>query len=856
MNVSYLHYDLDDGYIHNWLIAGPQVIEISDLDRFAGEDVESQIMQHYTMENSGITEMPVERGPLSEGTFTIGDYEGAWSYARALADHTVDLTEAYPRPRYLRAWAYAQVEVPDAQQITLTLSTHGPADVWMNDAHVHRHAGFHGQQLHDVSVEVSLVEGRNEILVRLEAVAMGDCALGLALRIEELPTESHEGAVVIPTTIKYVERRNAFERVFKDAYLDQAVYGKKDKLEVYWGDPAERWAVPVAIRLRKPNGRIFAEKHVGEKPEPGEPSPMGSMVQFPDGPFNAVLMPYPQEYYGSEVRISHALPTFWALDNNPYDDALHGNLQGRRVEVLKRAARYEGNVYAEMAQMAIGWWSRIETATLIRAIEDVNVRRRGCIVDLMGLLGILVRYGEEPEFPESLYAPLEEAILNFRYWHEEPGDDAMDFTSEARSILFHACEILAGPRYPDRTFSNSGKTGSWHCEQGQARAVAWMRERAARGFASWNADVAFANMLTALIHLQSLAEEQEVWEMAAVMIDKLLFTLAVNAYKGVFGSVRRYTEAPYVQNGMLEATSGVSRLMWGMGSSSQHLRAPVSLACAENYTFPRLIQAVATGQLEAMWHRERHASGSAEDEVNKVTYKTPDFMLSSAQDYRPGAPGDREHLWQATMGPAAIVFVNHPACTSEREARRPNNWRGNGVLPRIAQWQDALIAVHKLPADDRMGYTHAYFPIHAFDEVEIREGWAFAKKGDGYLALTTARGFELIQIGRHARYELRAHGTHNVWLCQMGRAALDGTFAEFQEKVLALDVTFEDLSVKWETLRGETLAFGWEGPLQRDGEEEPITGFDHYQGPYGFAEMPAEEMIIMFGEQAMRLHLT
>jgi hypothetical protein len=855
MAVSYLHYDLHDGYIHNWLIAGPQVIEVSNLDDFEGEDVERQIVRRYTMEASGITEMPVERGPLSEGTFTIGEYEGAWSYARALVDHTVDLSDTYPTCSYLRAWAYAQVEVSSAQQVAMVLSTHGPADIWVNDEHVHRHGCFHGQRPGEVGVEVSLAEGRNEILVRLESVAMGACPLGLALRLEGLPSEAHEAAVVIPTTIEYVERRKAFERVFAAAYLDQAVYGKMDKLQVYWGDEAARWAVAVAARLRKPSGRIYAEKQVAEKPELGTPSSLGTMIQFPDGSYNVVLMPFPQEYYGSEVRITHKLP-LWGLDNNPYDDELHGTLQSRRVEALKRAARYEDNVYAEMAQMAIGWWSRVEIRTLTRAIDDVNARRRGSVVDLIGLLGILARYGDDPEFPESLHTPLEEAILNFRYWHDEPGDDAMDFTGEARSILFHACEILAGQRYPDRTFGSSGQTGAWHRERGVARALAWMRERAARGFASWNSDVAFADMLTALIHLESLADEEQLWEMAAVMIDKLLFTLAVNSYQGVFGSVRRYTEAPYVQSGMLEATSGVGRLMWGMGSCNHHLRAAVSLACAESYAFPRLIQAIAADQPEAMWHRERHALGSEADEVNQVTYKTPDFMLSSAQDYRPGALGDREHLWQATLGPAAVVFVNHPACASERDARRPNNWRGNGVLPRIAQWQDALIAVHNLPADDRMGYTHAYFPIHAFDAYEIRGGWAFAKKDDGYLALTASQGITLIETGRHARYELRSHGAQNVWLCQMGRSALDGTFAEFQEKVLALDVTFEPLSARWETLRGGTLAFGWEGPFQRDGEAEPITGFNHYEGPYGVAEMPAEEMVIVFGGQAMRLHFT
>ena len=43
-------------------------------------------------------------------------------------------------------------------------------------------------------------------------------------------------------------------------------------------------------------------------------------------------------------------------------------------------------------------------------------------------------------------------------------------------------------------------------------------------------------------------------------------------------------------------------------------------------------------------------------------------MLSSAQDYHPGAKGSREHIWQATLGPAAVVFVTHPANSSERDA--------------------------------------------------------------------------------------------------------------------------------------------------------------------------------------------
>ena len=71
---------------------------------------------------------------------------------------------------------------------------------------------------------------------------------------------------------------------------------------------------------------------------------------------------------------------------------------------------------------------------------------------------------------------------------------------------------------------------------------------------------------------------------------------------------------------------------------------------------------------------------------------------------------------------------------SEDGSHRPNFWHGNYVLPRVAQWKDVLVAIHKLPEDDWMGFTHAYFPVYAFDEYALRERrerpqWAFAQKG-------------------------------------------------------------------------------------------------------------------------------
>ena len=116
MTVSYVEYDLQDGFINNWLTAGPQATPVQNLP-LKGEGYKSQIFQNFDMAKSGITKMPVERGPLNEGLFKIGTYEGSWIYTRCGDDHRVDLSTTLPVCHHLRSWAYTQLVAPAARQV-------------------------------------------------------------------------------------------------------------------------------------------------------------------------------------------------------------------------------------------------------------------------------------------------------------------------------------------------------------------------------------------------------------------------------------------------------------------------------------------------------------------------------------------------------------------------------------------------------------------------------------------------------------------------------------------------------------------------------------------------------------------
>ncbi|MBN1934727.1 MAG: hypothetical protein JW934_08670 [Anaerolineae bacterium] len=850
MSTYYLEYRLEQGFVHNWVVAGPQAIPVDALERFEAQERKMQIAEHFYDVESGIEALPVDRDVLA-----VGQDELKWAYRRCLVDHLVDLSTFCHTWTFLRAWAYTQLVAPEALQARMTLTTNGPADVWINGQHVHRQAHFHHQQPYSVAFEATLQEGINEVLVRFEEVAARECPYAMALQLE-LAGDEEQIVVRVPTHVDDLKRFQSLEALFEHAYVEENVLYKGNRIPIRWSDEVENEQI-FFYHIQDERGRTYIEGH--SQTAPSKQVDAGHQARLWERQYFVTLRPNPREYFDFGTRIQRQFP-FHVLDTL-FSEAPYGTLESRKAEALENAARRQDNLFAEIAKMQLSQWDKLDINTLERTIDKINRRGDCSDFDLVGLLGALYRYGDDPAFPEALKTSIRDCALGFKYWHDEPGVDAMCYTTENHSILFHTCEVLAGQLYPEEMFGNASQPGHWHRQKGEALALDWLRSRGQSGFREWDSNCYFEEDLLALSHLADLAETETVRELATILMDKLFFIMAINSYKGVFGSTHGRTYAPFIKGGQLEATSGISRLMWGMGVWNHNIRGVVALACS-GYELPFIIADIAARLPEEFWSRERiaapdddwRASGSLGPEVNKVTYKTPDYMLCSAQDYHPGEKGYQQHIWQATLGPNAAVWVNHPPCAGEQGAHRPNFWHGNAVLPRVAQWKDVLIAIHRLPEDDWLGFTHAYFPTRAFDSYTVRDGWAFAQKGAGYLALTASQGIELVKTGPSGYYELRSKGSPNVWLCQMGRSELDGSLGEFQNKVLKASLAFDSASVAYTSLRGDVLSFGWQGPLTLNGEAQALAGFKHIENPYCTVDLPATGMEIRFDEYLLRLN--
>jgi hypothetical protein len=446
MRPRYVHYDLEHGFIHNWLVAGPQTIAIEP-GKFQGEDIRQQIAQHYYESASGITKTPVERGPLTKGLFQVGAYSGSWNYYACREDHLIEHSGVYPTPHYLRSWAYTQLDSKTTREVWFVLFAHGPADVWLNEQHVQRQENFYGAQPGKSAFKVSLKQGVNKILVRFEAVAMSECPHAMALQVckiqdgqisnlaEPYPVKS-EVRVSIPTLIQAISRRNKFERAAAMTYIAQDVFEVDDQIRLRWPDDLEQPSAAV-IRLMTPAGQIYAEATVDGIA--GDQVFLQHPHQIPPGPYRILVMPLPQEYYEQNLRITREV-NLWSLGRSRYSVTPYGVYEERRKEALVSATQCQG-LFAEIAKMALGQWTVVEPGPLIQSTQNVAPG------ELLGILGMLYRFGDHDQFPQGLRQPLEDYILGYPYGDAEaPGTGSGD--NEADRILAYAAEILAGQRYP------------------------------------------------------------------------------------------------------------------------------------------------------------------------------------------------------------------------------------------------------------------------------------------------------------------------------------------------------------------------------------------------------------------------
>ncbi|MDC7231631.1 MAG: hypothetical protein PQJ58_00240 [Spirochaetales bacterium] len=254
---------------------------------------------------------------------------------------------------------------------------------------------------------------------------------------------------------------------------------------------------------------------------------------------------------------------------------------------------------------------------------------------------------------------------------------------------------------------------------------------------------------------------------------------------------------------------------------------------------------------------EKDLSRNVMTEANVYTCKTPDYMLSTAQDYRKSMGGDQHHIWQATLAPEAVCFTTHPGGYG---LTAPDAyWHGNGFMPRSLQHKNVNITIYNTPTGPTillaklLNFTHAWLPKDKFDEVVEEKGWIFARKNDGYLALYSHQSWHWQTEGEEKDKEVIADGLKNIWICEMGRKAVDGSFEEFRTKIGRAEVKINGLKGYYLSPSQGKLSFGWKGAFKQDGKVIETKDYPRYENPYGQSPKHPSSIEVDSGKHVLRL---
>ncbi len=241
-----------------------------------------------------------------------------------------------------------------------------------------------------------------------------------------------------------------------------------------------------------------------------------------------------------------------------------------------------------------------------RPIEDWNALRgaleyiRGefdCAdFRLVNLIRILYEF--EDIIPQSYTDEIEDILIGFRYWMDEPGENSMCYWSENHQILFASAEYLIGQKYPDRIFQNTGETGLDHMQKARQRILDWLQFRWDYGFTEFYSNVYYKEDIGALVNLIDYARDEEIVKKSQIVLDLLFYDVATQSLDTLFVSVSGRAYESHRQKGSM---TNVTNYYWG-DKSDIGKGMTFGLVATEKYQLPPVLKEIAgdTSNVEIM----------------------------------------------------------------------------------------------------------------------------------------------------------------------------------------------------------------------------------------------------------------
>lgn len=710
---------------------------------------------------------------FENGWVDTGDLPCRVALRKEIAGRTVDLTDlCYPEvylggpsgdvdlsgfchvPEWRVRHARVRLQSPKAQTVKARIQTPGGVHVWYASDLVTRFEPFtrNQRQVHDFSFDVP--GGSQDLTIRFEDLHERDTIFGFRLELIEgdgLQTEIAVAAdqAQVATALALLDGLRTVE-VFHDS---RRVAITSDHL------PKEETQIS-CLDLDGHVGRLGTTHPVFQIT-----APLGCSVQS----FVVEL---------GEAQLIRRLG-MTVLQDRAY--LPRQSFDARKTALFERQDCGD-DIVQVLLILSQGRWDAASQRVFEQALEKVEERHDCADFRMMTLLWIWRRHRHD--LSHELVARLTRAILGFRYWMDEPGNDVMWFWSENHVLCFHIAQFLAGDMMPEAMFTASQRRGAEQARLGAARLHRWFDAIEEHGLAEWNSTAYYPINYRGLLVLYSLAQDEVLQQRAKKLLDRISEMVALHLAGGVaVGSQGRIYEKELLAGPMTEL-GAMGSLMFGGWHVPGKDAAAVLLALSE-YRPPEDLTALAHPAqgtcVEATYQQ------GLDGQARLALFKSDKVQLSSVAHHKPGQAGHQQHVLdlQFTSDPMARIWVNHPGTLRYWAEARPSFWAGNGRLPDVTQHANTAAMLYDLQEGD-IPFTHLFLPHDYLDECQNAQNWCFVRGGQGYGAIWSAGALLPEQNGLYAKYEWRQAGPQAAWVIYVGDAAMHGSFSAFQDAACRL----------------------------------------------------------------------
>ncbi|MFC6658701.1 hypothetical protein ACFQEX_26130 [Roseibium salinum] len=692
-------------------------------------------------------------------------------------DRRVDFSTFRFTADLISRWAQCEIEAEAPVTAVLEAETCGSLRIWAAEKEVLCFEPFERNAAHRKRFELPLDSGTTKLTVRLEDLHERDTYC-FRLTLVEGSGLSVRGAG------EKVDRARA---VMNSLRTDRMYYRQGGLHLVADAVPDE----PVTVRLRPADLRsatmnVLADPATGEgKATITQAGKAELLIDTAELHSGCIGLNLTTEADGIEISRGLGATVF------PDPAWIRGaTLDDRRAEA-RRLIAAAGAVTPSRALVLLAEGRVTEAVPLMEPAFQAIENRHDC-ADFFMIVMLRIWRDHRDRLPGDVRSRLKRAILGFRYWLDEPGNDVMWFWSENHVLCFHVAQYIAGTLFPNDVFLNSQRTGAEQARLGAERLRRWFASAEEHGYAEWNSAAYYPIDFLGLLTLVDMAADPEIADRAHRQCDAIFSMVALHTLGGTpCGSQGRVYEkelfaGPATELGALAAVA------FG-GPFVQGFERAASLLAVSRYVLPDHLEPVlnvpAGSSLEAGYVQGLGAN------ARLSLWKSDASLLSSVADHKTGAAGHQQHVVDLMLAadPFARLWVNHPGDLKPWGGSRPSLWAGSAVVPRVAQAGNMAMMIFDLDRQGHpIGFTHAMVPHEILYEVEADgTGWIFARKGEGYAALWASTPPTCQKTGLYAGSEWRVNTRQAGWLVIAGAQSLDGSFDVFKEKAGSLAPSFD-----------------------------------------------------------------